>query len=63
MDEYLYFVMEKEYSGESIVDLEEDIMYNIENADVPKDEHGVHKGTFRVTVQWIEDEDGSQDND
>lgn len=54
-------ILEKTYYGESIVDLERDVseMFNEEFdptvATIPKDEHGFHKGEFKVTVEWIPD--------
>lgn len=55
-------VWKKDYDGESLYDLDRDISeafqtaYNAKMAQVPVDEHGLHKGTFTVTVQW-KDED------
>ena len=45
-----------EYSGESIVDIEEVIYDVINEADLPIDEYGFTKGTFTVTISWSEDE-------
>jgi hypothetical protein len=46
-------VFNKEYDGESIVDLGRDISEMFEDAPViPQDEYGIHKGTFTVTVKW-----------
>jgi len=40
-------IFEKDYSGESIVDLERDIYDSLVIKDVPCDEFGFHKGTFQ----------------
>lgn len=51
-------IFKKEYDGESIVDLERDISecldgnFNAIAYAIPVDEHGIHKGTFKVTVEW-----------
>lgn len=55
-------IFEKEYDGESIVDINRDIMESFDpdfnpRADViPNDEYGFHQGTFKVTVVWSPDE-------
>ena len=49
----------KEYDGESIIDLPEDMAnmfnpYYNKNADtIPQDEYGFHEGKFIVTVEWV----------
>jgi len=49
-------IFDKEYDGESIADIEEDVYDAINNNDyMPVDEHGFTKGTFRVTISWSED--------
>jgi hypothetical protein len=45
-------IFKKEYDGESIVDLPEDIHYALEECGVPQDEYGLHRGTFVVTIKW-----------
>lgn len=42
----------KEYDGESIIDIEQDVMEAICEADVPADEHGIQQGTFTVKIEW-----------
>ena len=55
-------VFNKIYDGESIVDLSRDIdecldsCYNAVVQQIPQDEHGFHRGAFRVTVEWQDDE-------
>ena len=50
---------QKDYDGESLYDLSRDIHecfdgdFNPPSMEIPKDEYGFHKGTFRVTVEWI----------
>ena len=52
----------KDYSGESLSDLERDVNecfdgdFNPPSLEIPKDQYGFHKGTFRVTVEWIPEE-------
>lgn len=54
-------ILNKVYYGEDIVDLDRDIseMFNEEFdptiATIPRDEHGFMKGSFKVTVEWIEE--------
>lgn len=51
----------KNYSGESLYDLSRDIHESFDSDFnptiniVPQDEHGFHKGTFKVTIEWIEE--------
>jgi hypothetical protein len=47
-------IFNREYSGESIVDIEQDIYDAINNTELPVDEHGFIAGTFRVTIQFKE---------
>jgi hypothetical protein len=49
-------LFKKEYSDESLLDLEEDVCYTIENSGIEPDEHGFRPGTFIVTIEWIPDE-------
>ena len=50
---------QKDYDGESLYDLSRDIHecfnsdFNPPALEIPQDEYGFHKGTFRVTVEWI----------
>lgn len=56
-------VLRKEYCGEGIIDMSQDIdeMFdsNINPAigTVPVDDHGIFRGTFQLTVTWKDDED------
>lgn len=51
-------IFEKTYDGESLYDLSRDIAEAFEEdsnplvKEVPLDEHGFHKGNFKVTVEW-----------
>ena len=53
----------KEYDGESICDVERDVLesltekYNPIIAEIPVDENYIPEGRFIVTVQWIPDEE------
>ena len=51
-------IFDRHYSSEELCDIEKDIwhMFDGDTAKIPKDEHGFHKGEFRVTVEWIEEE-------
>jgi hypothetical protein len=52
---------DKKYDGESIVDLGRDVHeafypeFNPIMNEIPKDEYNFHKGTFKVTIEWIEE--------
>lgn len=46
-------LLEKEYSGESIIDLEGDAYSIINDESIPMDEDGFHTGTFKVTIEWF----------
>lgn len=54
-------ILEKKYDGESLYDLVRDVHeafvsdYNPNIIEVPKDEYGLHKGTFKVTIEWSEE--------
>jgi hypothetical protein len=53
------FILNKTYSGESIVDLDRDISEMFDEEfdprieTIPRDEHGFMKGSFKVTVEWV----------
>lgn len=53
---------EKEYDGESIYDVQRDVIesfdakFNPIVKDIPQDEYGFQLGTFRVTIEWTADE-------
>lgn len=50
-------LFQKDYSDESLIDLESDICWLSEEADdIPKDEWGFRAGTFRVTIEWFPEE-------
>lgn len=50
-------IFDQEYSDESFCqDLDDDITYLLDTADIPKDEYGFRKGTFRVTIEWMPEE-------
>lgn len=55
-------VFQKDYSDESLIDLDENLHDNLNNSeinplvkDIPHDEHGFRSGTFTVTVTWKPD--------
>lgn len=51
-------IFKKSYDAESLCDIERDMSecfdptYNIDVADIPKDEYGFDEGTFEVIVTW-----------
>lgn len=49
-------LLDSHYYGESIIDVGQDVEEAIANCSVPVDEHGFQRGSFRVTVTWVEDE-------
>ena len=55
-------VFKKEYDGESLYDLGRDIAeasdvtFNPIVEVIPQDEYGIQLGTFKVTIEWSEDE-------
>lgn len=56
-------IFEKEYSGESLVDIYRDVSeavdsdFTPEMKEIPADEWGMAKGTFRVLIEWIPDDE------
>ena len=51
----------KKYCGEGIADVDRDVSEcfsslseNVVN--IPADEHGFHRGEFKVTVEWVADD-------
>lgn len=55
-------IFEKEYNSESLAqDIEGDVfdafdpLLNGVILAVPQDEHGFYKGTFKVTIEWIDE--------
>jgi len=55
-------VFQKEYDGESLYDLDQDIAdafepdYNPVVDDIPQDEYGLQKGKFIVSIIWMPEE-------
>lgn len=52
-------LFEKEYDGESIVDMFRDVSESVDSeynpivGTIPTDEHGFQKGSFKVTIEWV----------
>lgn len=47
-------IFEREYFGESIIDLAEDLDYMFDDGpEIPTDEYGIHQGRFIVKVEWV----------
>lgn len=51
-------IFERNYSGESLIDIEQDVWDACNESDfpIPTDIHGFHIGTFTVTITWKKDE-------
>jgi hypothetical protein len=55
-------IFEKDFDGESLYDVQRDIIecfdgrFNPIVKDIPQDEHGIQLGTFRITVEWINED-------
>jgi len=50
-------LMTKEYDGEQLNNINEDIMDSLDKLDESKIKHGIVTGKIRVTVQWISEND------
>jgi len=56
-------IFERSYCGEGIIDIEQDVSealsesYNPVMSKVPADEWGISKGTIKVTIEWMPDDD------
>ena len=48
-------IIKKEYCGENIIDIEEDIYSAIIEANIPKDESNIEKGMFKLSLTWRSD--------
>ena len=55
-------IFEKEYDGESIYDVQRDVIeafderFNRMVKDIPQDEYGFQQGTFTVRIEWSNEE-------
>jgi hypothetical protein len=51
----------KKYGGESVADIYRDVDSCFDRirdvTKVPTDKHGFHRGEFKVTIEWIGDDD------
>jgi hypothetical protein len=45
-------VFEKEYSDETLIDLSDDIEYDMDMEDIPVGGDGFRKGSFHVVITW-----------
>lgn len=56
-------IFENTYCGEGMIDVEQDVgeAFSCDSnpaiKKVPVDEYGIFKGQFRVTIEWIPEED------
>ncbi len=48
-------LLQKNYDGESIVDVERDVYEALNDSDIPVDEYGFAKGDYTVTITWSEE--------
>lgn len=54
-------IFEKEYDGESIYDVQRDVIeafdarFNPMVKDIPQDEYGFQLGKFTVKIEWVRD--------
>ena len=55
-------IFEKEYDGESIYDVQRDVIeafdarFNPMVKDIPQDEYGFQLGTFTIRIEWSNEE-------
>lgn len=49
-------ILEKEYDAETIVDLDEDFHWALNESNLPKCEDGITTGHFEVKINWVPDE-------
>jgi hypothetical protein len=45
-------IFNKQYSDESLIDLQDDIEWEIEHSGIEKNEDGFRPGTFTVIIEW-----------
>jgi len=56
MNDPIYkLLLNREYDGETICDIEEDVYTAIVGAKIPKDEDNFEKGTFTIKLEWKRD--------
>ncbi|HHE64887.1 MAG TPA: hypothetical protein ENL09_02585 [Bacteroidetes bacterium] len=55
-------IFHKEYCGEDLNDIEEDIYSAIIDANLPKDEYNFEQGEFRLTLKWFPNDDDNSRN-
>jgi len=53
----------KEYCGESISDIEEDVYTAINDNGIPIDKDGFIQGEFQLTLKWNRDDDNNRNVD
>jgi len=58
-------IFEQKYSGESMCDIYRDVDEAIDERytpilkTIPKDEFNFHKGTFKLTITWSDEDDSN----
>ena len=50
-------ILEKEYTDETLMDIEDDVCDAIGYNNLPTDKNGFTSGTFILTLTWKEDDD------
>lgn len=55
-------LLNKTYSGESIVDVERDVYEALADDSIPQDEYGFAKGQYRVVITFEEDDETTESN-
>jgi len=50
-------ILEKEYTDETLMDIEDDVCDAIGYTNLPTDKNGFTSGTFILTLTWKEDDD------
>ena len=50
-------ILEKKYTDETLIDIEDDVCDAISHNNLPTDENGFTSGTFILTLTWKEDDD------
>jgi len=51
--EQTQIILEKTYTAEEIVEVDDDIHWSLNESNIPVDKDGFHEGTFEVVVTWV----------
>ena len=55
-------ILEKTYTAEEIVDVDDDIHWALNESDIPLDDTGFHEGNFEVVITWTPDKEIESDD-